>query len=138
MTSTNLDFSQLAADIKLWGRELGFQELGISDTDLSREEMFLQQWLDSGYQGDMDYMARHGTARTRPDELVPGTVRVISVRLNYLPVAARDSWETLDDPDAAFISRYALGRDYHKVMRAKLQALATNVEQRIGDRKSVV
>ena len=132
MTSTTLDFSQLAAEIRVWGRELGFQEVGISDTDLSREEMFLQQWLDSGYQGDMDYMARHGTARTRPDELVPGTVRVISVRLNYLPVAARDSWETLDEPDAAFISRYALGRDYHKVLRGKLQALATKVEQRIG------
>jgi len=132
MTSTILDFSQLASEIRVWGRELGFQEVGISDTDLSREEMFLQQWLDSGYQGDMDYMARHGTARTRPDELVPGTVRVISVRLNYLPVAARDSWETLDEPDAAFISRYAMGRDYHKVLRGKLQALATRVEQRIG------
>ena len=132
MTSTTLEFSQLAAEIRVWARDLGFQEVGISDTDLSREEIFLQQWLDSGYQGDMDYMARHGTARTRPDELVPGTVRVISVRLNYLPVAARDSWETLDEPDAAFISRYALGRDYHKVMRGKLQALATKVEQRIG------
>ena len=132
MTTTTLDYSQLAAEIRAWGRELGFQEVGISNTDLSREEMFLQQWLDSGYQGDMDYMARHGTARTRPDELVPGTVRVISVRLNYLPVAARDSWDTLAAPDAAFISRYALGRDYHKVMRSKLQELATRVEQRIG------
>ena len=132
MTTTTLDYSQLASEIRAWGRELGFQEVGISNTDLSREEMFLQQWLDSGYQGDMDYMARHGTARTRPDELVPGTVRVISVRLNYLPVAARDSWDTLAAPDAAFISRYALGRDYHKVMRSKLQELATRVEQRIG------
>ena len=132
MTSTSLDFTRLAAEIKVWGRDLGFQEVGISDTDLSREELFLQQWLDSGYQGDMDYMARHGTARTRPHELVPGTVRVISVRLNYLPAAARDSWETLEDPDAAFISRYALGRDYHRVLRSKLQALATRVEQQIG------
>ena len=132
MTSKTLDLSRLATEIKVWGRELGFQEVGISDTDLSREEIYLQQWLDSGYQGDMDYMARHGTARTRPNELVPGTVTVISVRLNYQPVAARDSWETLDDPDAAFISRYALGRDYHKVLRGKLQTLATRVEQRIG------
>lgn len=132
MTLNTLDFSQLATQIKAWGRELGFQEVGISDTDLSGEEIFIQQWLDSGYQGDMDYMARHGTARSRPDELVPGTVRVISVRLNYQPVAARDSWETLDEPDAAFISRYALGRDYHKVLRGKLQRLATRVERRIG------
>ena len=127
-----IDFSQLATEIKTWGRAFGFQEVGISDTELTREEIYLQQWLDSGYHGDMDYMARHGSARTRPDELVPGTVRVISVRLNYRPPAARDSWETMDDADAAFISRYALGRDYHKVLRAKLQALATKIEQHIG------
>jgi epoxyqueuosine reductase len=133
MTETAaMDFQQLANEIKSWGRALGFQEIGITDTELSREEIFLQHWLDSGYHGDMDYMARHGTARTRPGELVPGTVRVISVRLNYLPVAARDSWETLEDHDAAFVSRYALGRDYHKVLRGKLQALATKVEQQIG------
>ena len=127
-----IDFSQLATKIKAWGREFGFQEVGISDTELTREEIYLRQWLDSGYHGDMDYMARHGSARTRPDELVPGTVRVISVRLNYRPPAARDSWETMDDVDAAFISRYALGRDYHKVLRAKLQTLATKIEQHIG------
>ncbi|MCY7387344.1 MAG: tRNA epoxyqueuosine(34) reductase QueG [Burkholderiales bacterium] len=130
--TTTINFLQLGTEIKTWGHELGFQEIGFSDTELTREEIYLRQWLDSGYHGDMDYMARHGTARTRPDELVPGTVRVISVRLNYQPPAARDSWQTLEDPEAAFISRYALGRDYHKVLRGKLQALATRIERQVG------
>ena len=127
--TAEIDFSALARDIKMWGKELGFQETGISNTELSVEENYLQQWLQHGYQGDMDYMARHGTARTRPDELVPGTLRVISVRLNYQPPEARDSWEVMEDSEAAFISRYALGRDYHKVLRAKLQALADHIER---------
>lgn len=130
--STNLDYTQLASAIKTWGRDLGFQEVGISDTELTLEENYLQQWLGLGYHGEMDYMARHGTARTRPGQLVPGTMRVISVRLNYQPPAARDSWETMEDPDAAFISRYALGRDYHKVLRGKLQSLATRIERQAG------
>lgn len=130
--SNAIDFAQLATNVKTWGRALGFQEIGISDTELTREEIYLQQWLDSGYHGDMDYMARHGTARTRPGQLVPGTVRVITARLNYQPPAARDSWQTLEDPDTAFISRYALGRDYHKVLRGKLQTLATHIETQIG------
>ncbi len=117
----------LARQIKHWGRELGFQELGISDTALTGEEALLQQWLASGYHGDMDYMARHGVTRARPGDLVPGTVRVISARLNYLPPAAVDSWQVLADPAAAFLSRYALGRDYHKVLRQKLQALADRI-----------
>lgn len=129
---TAIDFAQLATNVKTWGRALGFQEVGISDTELTREELYLQQWLDSGYHGEMDYMARHGTARTRPGQLVPGTVRVITARLNYQPPTARDSWQTLEDPDAAFISRYALGRDYHKVLRGKLQTLATHIETQIG------
>lgn len=132
MPPTAIDFPQLVTQIKTWGRALGFQELGISDTDLTREENYLQQWLSAGYHGEMDYMARHGTARTRAHELVPGTMRVITARLNYLPPVARESWETLEDPDAAFISRYALGRDYHKVLRAKLQNLATKIEQQVG------
>ena len=130
--TTNLDYTQLASAIKTWGRNLGFQEVGISDTELTLEENYLQQWLGRGYHGEMDYMARHGTARTRPGQLVPGTMRVISVRLNYQPPAARDSWETMEDPDAAFISRYALGRDYHKVLRGKLQTLATRIERQVG------
>jgi epoxyqueuosine reductase len=125
---TDFDFASLANDIKSWGHGLGFQETGISDTDLSQEENDLQQWLVHGYHGDMDYMARHGRARSRPAELVPGTVRVISVRLNYQPVDAKDSWSVMADAEAGFISRYALGRDYHKVMRGKLQALADRIE----------
>ena len=83
--STHPDLHQLAARIKQWGRELGFQQVGICDTDLSAEEPKLQAWLDAGYQGEMDWMARHGMMRVRPHELLPGTLRVISVRMNYLP-----------------------------------------------------
>ncbi len=130
---STIDYSALAADIKSWGRELGFQEVGIADTDLGREEAFLMDWLERGWHGAMDYMARHGTRRSRPGELVPGTLRVISVRLNYRPPRARDSWAVMGDPDRAFISRYALGRDYHKVMRAKLQALAERIADVTGE-----
>ena len=122
-----IDFGALAQDIKSWGCELGFQETGITDTELSAEENRLQQWLDKGFHGDMDYMARHGTARTRPVELVPGTVSVISVRLNYQAPSAKESWSVMEDAEAAFISRYALGRDYHKVLRGKLQQLADKI-----------
>jgi epoxyqueuosine reductase len=124
--------SALARQIKQWGHELGFEELGISDTALTGEETLLQQWLANGYHGDMDYMACHGATRARPGELVPGTIRVISARLNYLPPAVRDSWETLDDPAAGFLSRYALGRDYHKVLRHKLQSLADRIESALA------
>ena len=125
--AATIDYGALAADIKSWGRALGFQEVGIADTDLGREEAFLMDWLERGWHGAMDYMARHGTRRSRPGDLVPGTVRVVSVRLNYRPPEARDSWAVMDDPERAFISRYALGRDYHKVLRAKLQALAERI-----------
>jgi epoxyqueuosine reductase len=128
------DLGALARDIKQWGQELGFQETGISDTELTAEENYLQQWLGKGYHGEMDYMARHGTARSRPDELVAGTMRVISARLDYSPPETRDSWEVMEDSEAAFISRYALGRDYHKVLRTKLQSLADRIEDSLKDR----
>ena len=127
------DFARLSQQIKTWGRELGFNEVGISDTDLAIEEKYLQQWLEQGRHGTMDYMARHGVKRGRPDELVPGTVRVISVRLNYVAPNAKESWGVLEDPDAAYISRYALGRDYHKVMRHKLQKLADKIIAEVDD-----
>ncbi len=130
---TSIDVRALANDIKAWGRELGFQELGISDTELTAEEAQLQSWLDRGYHGEMDYMARHGATRARPAELVPGTVRVISVRMNYVAPDAKDSWAVMEDAEAAFISRYALGRDYHKVLRARLQALADRIENAVGE-----
>jgi epoxyqueuosine reductase len=126
--SSPTDFKQLALDIKRWSGELGFQQTGITDTQLAAAEQGLQQWLSLGYQGDMDYMAKHGVKRTRPDELIPGTLRVISVRLNYVAPQARDSWNVINDDDGAFISRYALGRDYHKVMRHKLAKLVSKIE----------
>lgn len=121
------DYTQLTADIKKLGRSLGFSEIGISDTNLTAAELEHQAWIKKGFHGDMDYMAKHGTKRTRPAELVPNTVRVISVRLDYLPPKAKDSWQVMEDGEQAFISRYALGRDYHKVMRQKLQKLCDKI-----------
>ena len=121
----NPDFHQLVAKIRCWGEELGFQQIGITDTGLAQHEERLNQWLALGMHGDMDYMQRHGTRRSRPDELVPGTLRVISARMDYLPESATDPQQLLLRPDKAFISRYALGRDYHKLVRRRLQQLAT-------------
>lgn len=118
----------LAVDIKQWGRELGFAEVGITDTDLRNAEQAHQAWIDKGFHGEMHYMAKHGTKRTRPEELVPNTRRVISVRLDYKPPNAKDSWQVMQTPNQAFISRYALGRDYHKVLRQKLQQLCDNIQ----------
>jgi epoxyqueuosine reductase len=122
-----LDFSQLARDIVTWGQELGFAELGIADTELSADEARLGAWLDAGRHGEMDYMARHGARRARPSEMVPGTIRVITARLDYLPRRAQDPDAVLVDSRKAYISRYALGRDYHKVMRQRLQRLADRI-----------
>jgi epoxyqueuosine reductase len=126
------DWSALAAQIVAWGRELGFDALGIAGTDLSEEEARLMSWLDAGRHGEMDYMARHGVARARPGELVPGTVRVISARVNYWPASARDAQGVLDDPARAYVARYALGRDYHKVLRSRLAQLARRIEAVVG------
>jgi epoxyqueuosine reductase len=125
------DFAALVDDIRGWGRELGFQQLGITGTDLAADEARLLEWLADGCHGGMEWMARHGTRRTRPQELVPGTVRVISARMDYLPDAT-DMQAVLDDPERAYVSRYALGRDYHKVLRQRLQALADRIEDRVG------
>ncbi len=119
--------------VKRWGRELGFDAIAIAGTELAQEEARLIDWLGRGWHGEMDYMARHGARRARPAELVPGTVSVITARLNYTPADARDSWDVLEDPDAAFVSRYALGRDYHKVLRAKLQSLAQRMTAELGE-----
>lgn len=117
----------LAARIKAWGAELGFQAVGISDTQLDLAETRLLQWLAAGRHGVMDYMAKHGVKRARPAELVPGTLRVISVRMNYYPDICADAWQVLADRERAFISRYALGRDYHKVLRNRLERLAQRI-----------
>jgi epoxyqueuosine reductase len=126
------DLSRLAAQIKQWGRELGFAAVGIADTGLAAAEAGLQAWLAQGFHGEMDYMAAHGTKRSRPAELVPGTLRIVSARMDYLPPAAADAHAVLADPDAAYVSRYALGRDYHKVLRSRLQALADRIGASAG------
>ncbi len=126
------DLSGLAADIKRWGLELGFSAVGITGTDLTQAEQAHRDWLAKGFHGAMDYMAKHGDKRTRPAELVPGTVRVISVRMDYLPPNAKDSETVMNDGESAFISRYALGRDYHKVLRQRLQGLCEKIAHEIG------
>jgi epoxyqueuosine reductase len=119
--------------VKQWGREIGFDAIAIAGTELDAEEARLIEWLGRGWHGERDYMARHGARRARPAELVPGTASVITARLNYTPADARDTEEVLADPESAFVSRYALGRDYHKVLRAKLQALADRMTAELGD-----
>ena len=123
---------QFSADIKRWGLALGFNQVGITDTNLQTEEAEHQAWIAKGFHGEMNYMAKHGVKRTRPAELVPNTTRIISVRLDYLPPNAADSETVLHDNQQAFISRYALGRDYHKVMRQKLQKLSSQIQTEIG------
>jgi len=123
----SVDYAALAAQIRSWAHELGFQAAGISDTDLSEAEAGLLEWLALGLHGEMDYMAKHGTKRSRPADLLPGTLRVVSLRMNCAPPNARDSWQVLAEGKRAFISRYALGRDYHKVMRNRLAKLAEKI-----------
>jgi epoxyqueuosine reductase len=130
VTITHIDYTELALKIKQWGHELGFAEVGITDIDLSEHEGQLQRWLDKGYHGDMEYMATHGMKRARPSELVPGTQRVISVKMNYLPPDASFA-KALGNKSKAYISRYALGRDYHKVLRNRLKKLAQKIEQEV-------
>jgi len=122
----------LSTSIKSWGLALGFNEIGISDTDLHIAESQHQKWIEKGLHGEMDYMAKHGTKRSRPAELVPNTIRVISARLDYRPPNAADSEAILNDSNKAFISRYALGRDYHKVMRNKLQKLCEKIQAELA------
>jgi epoxyqueuosine reductase len=127
------DYAALALAIKAWAAELGFADLRIADADLSRAEPQFQQWLDAGFHGEMDYMAAHGSKRTRPAELVPGTVRVLMARMDYLPRDIQHDWreretERVATPGEATISLYARGRDYHKVLRSRLQQLATRIE----------
>jgi epoxyqueuosine reductase len=123
----------LSGRVKRWGLEAGFDAVAISGIDLAEEEARLLEWLGRGWHGAMDYMARHGTRRARPAELVPGTASVVSVRLDYWPAEeARAAEEVLADPGLAYVSRYAVGRDYHKVLRARLQALADRMLAELG------
>lgn len=128
-----VDLVELASRIKAWGKALGFQSVGISDTELGAAEAQLLQWLADGHHGAMDYMAKHGLKRARPAELVPGTLRVISLRMNYYPRDVRPAQSVLNDAQRAFISRYALGRDYHKVLRKRMQQLVEQITAAVPD-----
>jgi epoxyqueuosine reductase len=129
--TNSINWQHLAEQIKVWGQQLGFQQVGITDTDLTSEEPKLQQWLDAGFHGEMEYMAAHGMKRARPAELHAGTIRVISARIDYLPEHAQFA-ANLADPSMAYISRYALGRDYHKLIRNRLKQLGERIEKELG------
>ncbi|MDT8398562.1 MAG: tRNA epoxyqueuosine(34) reductase QueG [Pseudomonadales bacterium] len=128
---TDIDFRALSVQIRHWGRELGFQQLGIADVDLGEHEDHLLNWLKNRYHGDMHFMAKHGSLRSHPAQLLPGTLRVISVRLDYLPENTR-MIKVLKNSQQAYVSRYALGRDYHKLMRKRLQQLAEQIQRHVG------
>lgn len=131
--SDNVDYHKLLQSISDWSKELGFQQLGIADIDLSKHEAHLNDWLQAGFHGEMDYMHKHGSKRSHPEQLVEQTCRVISVRMDYMPPDCELSDEVLANPELGFISRYALGRDYHKVMRKRLQKLADKIKNSIGE-----
>jgi epoxyqueuosine reductase len=127
------DYRQLAGQIREWSRALGFQQVGITGIDLAQDEQRLRAWLAAGRHGEMSYMSRHGDKRSRPAELLPGTIRVISVRMDYRPPAARETVDVLNDNNLAFISRYATGRDYHKIIRSRLRRLAARIREHCGE-----
>ena len=127
-----IDYHQLALDIKQWSLDLGFQQAGITLTTLADDELHLLNWLNHGLHGEMEYMARHGTKRSRPGDLVAGTVRVISMRMDYYPPESRDIKRVLEDDQLGCISRYATGRDYHRVIRPRLQLLANKIKAKTG------
>ena len=125
-------YASLSQQIKTWGKSLGFQSIGISDLELLEAENYLTSWLADNNHGSMSYMAKHGKKRTRPALLEPGTLRIISVRMDYLPENAKDPWEVLNDNKQAYISRYTLGRDYHKILRQRLKKLAEKITTEVG------
>ena len=127
-----IDLSAAKSELAAQARALGFAKLGVTGVEIPADEQHLLRWLEAGFHGEMDYMQRHGTRRSRPAELVPGTVRVISVRMDYWPSEARQADEVLDQPGLGYVSRYALGRDYHKIMRRALARLAESLAARIG------
>ena len=128
-----IDKNNLANDIKRWGKDLGFQEIGFTNIDLSKAEKNLKKWLDLKFHGEMHYMEKHGLKRSRPDLLIPNTISVISARMNYLTVDKKSTESLLDHPEKAYISRYALGRDYHKVLRQRLKRLGEKIEASVNE-----
>jgi len=131
-TSNDALLAQLAADIRAWGEQLGFSAIGICGVDLSPDDGHLRDWLARGHHGEMHYMERHGPRRWRPAELVPGTLRIISARMDYLS-DGEEPLRILDAPDKAYVARYALGRDYHKLMRARLAELVARIRARVPE-----
>ncbi|MCE9657043.1 MAG: tRNA epoxyqueuosine(34) reductase QueG [Burkholderiales bacterium] len=132
-----LDGEALLAQLRGWGRELGFSQIGIAGIDLATAEAPLRAWLDNGFHGAMDYMAAHGLKRARPAELVPGTLSVLTARLDYLPRETPADWQArewrrIEQPEQAAVAIYARGRDYHKVSRQRLQQLADRLADAIG------
>src|SRR5260221_4419453 len=133
----NVDGQSLLPQLREWAAALGFSQIGVSDVDLGAAEPGLMEWLHNGFHGRMDYMAAHGLKRARPAELVPGTVRVITARMDYLPQQLPEGWQAIEwqrlaDPKQAALSMYARGRDYHKVLRARLQKLADHLAEAVG------
>ncbi len=127
------ELATLATDIKRWALELGFAQAGIAGIELGEDEAQLRDWLAQGLHGEMEYMSRHGDKRSRPAELLPGTLRVVSVRMDYGTGADAAAWDTLADGERAYVARYALGRDYHKLMRTRLQKLADRIADGVGE-----
>jgi epoxyqueuosine reductase len=132
-----LDAAQLVSQVQAWGQELAFSQIGVAGVDLSAAEPGLMAWLSAGCHGEMGYMAAHGLKRARPAELVPGTLSVITARMDYLPRATPEGWQAieldrLDRPQEAVVSVYARGRDYHKVLRNRLQTLSDRIAAHIG------
>ena len=137
INSTQFDGNQLVSLIQAWARELGFSQIGVAGVDLSSAEPGLLAWLSQGFHGDMDYMQRHGLKRARPAELVPGTVSVLTARMDYLPRSTSDGWQAvelnrLQHPEEGIVSLYARGRDYHKVLRSRLQRLSDRLQAHLG------
>ena len=129
--NTKINPSSLIKNMKIWSQELGFQQIGFSNIKLSQAEKNLQKWLDMNFHGEMYYMEKHGKKRSRPEILVPKTLSIISVRMDYLSVSKEINKNLLDHPKKAYISRYALGRDYHKVLRKRLKILGTKISEAV-------
>src|SRR6202795_764910 len=127
-----LDVSTLSASLRRWAEEIGFTGFGVTNIDLPADEAFFLDWLRAGFNGEMGYMSRHGSKRSRPAELIPGTVSCISVRMDYWPEESADAADTLTDGNIGYVSRYALGRDYHKVLRSRLQTLCDRIQAAVG------
>ena len=127
-----LDPKTLSHSLRRWAEELGFTGLGVTNIELSADEAFFLEWLRAGFNGEMGYMSRHGSKRSRPAQLVPGTVSCISVRMDYWPAESADATAALADGSVAYVSRYALGRDYHKLLRARLQKLCDRIQEAVG------